>query len=322
MVRVKSVAAIVIALSLAGGPLAALAQTTGMVKGKVVDAKNQPVIDAKIVIEFKDAAGRQLETKTNKKGEYIQVGLQPGKYAVTASKEGVGTQTFDISVSIGQSADVNFTLSPTSGGDRPITAEEKAKLDKTNALFSEGVAAIKAQNFPEAVAKFGETTKLMPECAACFINLGIAHRAAGQLDQAEAAVKKAAALEPDKPDAYNELARIYTEQKKYNEAAEATAMAAKFGGGATGAGGGQSADQLFNQGVNYWNAGKYAEAKAAWEQAVKLKPDYSEAHYQLGLAALNTGDTATAKTAFETYLKLEPTGKHAEQVKAMLPQLK
>ena len=63
----------------------AFAQSTGMVKGKVTDAKNQPVEGAKIVIEYKEGVTRKFEVKTNKKGEYIQIGLQPGIYQITAS---------------------------------------------------------------------------------------------------------------------------------------------------------------------------------------------------------------------------------------------
>ena len=72
---------------------AASAQT-GMIKGKVVDPKNQPVVNAKITIEFTGGINRKMDTKTDKKGEFIQIGLQSGAYKVTASDEKLGTQTF------------------------------------------------------------------------------------------------------------------------------------------------------------------------------------------------------------------------------------
>jgi uncharacterized GH25 family protein len=79
--RAMSAIAVVIAMALAA-PV--LAQSTGMVKGKVVDAKGQPVEAAKITIEFTEGVSRKLETKTNKKGEFVQIGLMPGGYKVTA----------------------------------------------------------------------------------------------------------------------------------------------------------------------------------------------------------------------------------------------
>ena len=60
------------------------AQSTGMCKGKVVDRDGNPVEGAKITIAFKDGISRSYEVKTNKKGEYMQVGLSPGHYRVTA----------------------------------------------------------------------------------------------------------------------------------------------------------------------------------------------------------------------------------------------
>ena len=70
-----------------------MAQSTGMCKGKVVDAKNQPIEGAKVTIEFKEGINRRYEVKTNKKGEFMQIGLQPGQYKVTAEKQGIGVQS-------------------------------------------------------------------------------------------------------------------------------------------------------------------------------------------------------------------------------------
>ena len=70
----------------------ALAQ--GIVKGKVVDEKGQPVTDAKVTIQ---GPARNAETKTNNKGEYVQVGLQSGRYTVTVSKDKlVATQQVNV----------------------------------------------------------------------------------------------------------------------------------------------------------------------------------------------------------------------------------
>ena len=64
---IRGVLALVVALGLAAP---ATAQSTGMVKGKVVDAKGEPVEGAKVLIEFAEGASRKHETKTNKKGEF------------------------------------------------------------------------------------------------------------------------------------------------------------------------------------------------------------------------------------------------------------
>src|SRR5207245_1375793 len=122
------------------------AQTTGMVKGLVKDDKGQPVEGARITIEFTEGVNRKQETKTNKKGEFVQIGLQSGSYKITAEKEGIGSQSFDARVRIGQAAEVNFVLSKGSGP----TKEDLAKNAELKKTFEEGVVASKAGNLDEA----------------------------------------------------------------------------------------------------------------------------------------------------------------------------
>src|SRR5687768_5427148 len=78
-------------LALASG----VSAQTGMLKGKVVDVKDAPVEGAKVTITAKGMKNTR-EVKTNKKGEFVQIGLFPGEYSVTAEKDGdsgtVGTR--------------------------------------------------------------------------------------------------------------------------------------------------------------------------------------------------------------------------------------
>ena len=66
-----------------------------MLKGKVFDAKDAPVEGAKVTITAKGMKNSR-EVKTNKKGEFVQIGLFPGEYSITAEKDGdsgtVGTR--------------------------------------------------------------------------------------------------------------------------------------------------------------------------------------------------------------------------------------
>src|SRR5512147_90586 len=77
------------------------AAQTGSARGKVLDDKGQPVLDAKVTIEFMGGITRKFETKTNKKGEFMQVGMQPGPYRFTVAKEGFAPAMSEIRVSLG-----------------------------------------------------------------------------------------------------------------------------------------------------------------------------------------------------------------------------
>jgi Flp pilus assembly protein TadD len=309
---IRGVFALIVALGLTAP---ALAQSTGMVKGKVVDAKGQPVEGAKVLIEFAEGVNRKNETKTNKKGEFIQIGLFPGNYKVTASKEGVGAQTFEVRVRIAAAAEVNFQLSPQAG----MSEEDKKKTAAIQGALTTGEALIKEGKHDEAIAKFNEAIGLLPSCHVCYYYIGFANAQKQQHADAEAAYKKAIELKPDFVEAYNALAGVYNTQKKYDEALAISSKAAELAGAGGGAG---NASAIYNQGVTLWNAQKFPEAKAQFEKAVALDPNMAEAWYQLGMANLNTGDMNGAVVAFEGYLKAAPNGPRAAEAKTIISQLK
>jgi tetratricopeptide (TPR) repeat protein len=315
--RVLAAAVIAGALGLA---LPAFAQSTGMVKGKVTDGQKAPVEGAEVKIEAKDGVSRKFTVKTNKKGEFIQVGLQPGMYEITATKDKL-TASQQARIQLGGAEEVNLTLAAAGANGAPMSKEEAAYRK----AFDEGVAASKAGKNDEAVAKFQEALTARPDCYACQYNIGAGYAAKQDFEKAEGAFLAAAKLAPDSAEPYNALAGLYNSQKKYDKAAEMTAEATKRqggGGGATGAGGAASPETLYNQGVILWNAGKIAEAKGQFEAAVKAKPDYADAHYRLGMAYLNEGKLPEAGTEFEKYVELAPNGQWANDAKGFVAQLK
>ncbi|HOC16907.1 MAG TPA: tetratricopeptide repeat protein [Vicinamibacterales bacterium] len=295
------------------------AQSTGMLKGKVVDGENKPVDGAKVSISFLDGISRSYEVKTNKKGEFIQIGLPPGRYKVTAEKEKLGSQSFDARVRLGDAAEVNFALVPGSVG---LTKEDAAKAEAVKTLFEEGVAASRSNDYDTALAKFNEAITLLPSCYDCYYNIGFAQAQKKEYDKAEESFKKAIELKADYVEAYNGLATVYNAQKRFDDAQAASQKAAELAsaGGATGGGGG--VDALYNQGVIAWNAGKAEDAKKHFEEAIKLNPQHADSHYQLGMCYVNLGNLAEAAGMFEKYLTLAPEGQYAEQAKALVTQLK
>jgi tetratricopeptide (TPR) repeat protein len=297
----------------------ATAQSTGMIKGKVIDVKGLPVEAAVVTIEYKDGVSRTYTVKTNKKGEYTQIGLTPGNYKVTATKEKL-SQNFDARVRIGDTAEVDFKLDPAAGAS--ASKEEVAKIAAIKKLFDEGVAASRGGDNDAAIAKFNEAIVVMPSCYDCFYNVGYAYAQKKDYAKAEEAFKKSIELKADYVEAYNGLATIYNAQKKFEDAQAASQKAASLASAGGPAGGGGNVDALYNQGVIAWNAGKAEDAKKAFEDALKLDPKHANSLYQLGMCNINLGKMPEAATAFEAYLAAAPDGQFAAQVKAMLPQLK
>lgn len=312
-----STLAIVAALAMAA-PVAA--QSLGMVKGVVTDDKGQPVEGAKVTIEMTGGTGRRFESKSNKKGEFIQIGLSTGSYRVTAEKDKLGAAPVDVNVRIGQTAEANLVLSVASAATSKDAAARNAEVKK---IFDEGVALSSAGKHAEAVEKFNGAAAISPTCSECFNNIGFSYTQLKDWDKAEVAYKRATEIKADDAGAYSGLATVYNAQRKFDLAAEASAKAADLAGTLNAAGGATgSADAQYNQGVILWNAGKIPEAKKAFETAVAANPNHSEAHYQLGMVLVNEGNLAGATSEFEAYLKLSPEGPNAATAKALVAQLK
>jgi tetratricopeptide (TPR) repeat protein len=305
------VAAVLVALLV--GTSTAMAQAT-MIRGKVVDAKNQPVPGVTITIEGADSSGRKLTTKTDKKGEFVQLLTASGAYKVTASDPKIGTVSDMTKVSLGKASEMTIVLAPTTASN---DAAKGAELKK---VFEEGVAASRANNPDLAIEKFNAAIALAPQCFDCQFNIGVALMSKKDEKGAEEAWKKAIEMKPEYPEALNALSTLYNNQKRFDEAAAMSAKAAAAGGGA--AGGAGSADATFNQGIILWNQGKIAEAKTKFEETLKANPNHADAHYQYGMALLNEGKLQEAVAEFESYVKLVPEGQYATQAKGMIAQLK
>jgi tetratricopeptide (TPR) repeat protein len=295
----------------------ALAQSTGMVRGVVKDATGKPVDGAKINIDA-EANNRHFETKSDKKGEFIQIGLAPGAYKVTAEKDKVVSAPTPVSVRIAAGAPITLVLGA-GGGMSPEAAAKTAALKKT---FEEGVTASRAGNHDAAIASFQAAAELNPNCFDCYYNIAFSESQKKDYDKAEAAYKKAIELKADYAEAYSGLANVYNATRKFDQAAAASAKAMELSSSGTGAAGGGNADAMFNQGVILWNAGKVAEAKKQFEGAIAANPNHAESHYQLGMALVNEGDLAGAAKEFETYVTLAPTGPNAATAKGILATLK
>jgi len=315
--------------------IAAPAFAQGAIKGKVTDAQGQIVEGAAVAIENTDNGTKPVMTKTNKKGEYIQVGLSPGDYKITVTKDAmtaskkthVGLDMVALDIKLEAAGAAKAT------GSKEDVAKAKAKADAATAAFKDGVTLSNEGKTDEAIAKFNEVLAVIPNCAECYANIGTVQGMAKKYTEAEAAYKKAIELKPDFAEAYNGLANVYNAEKKFDLAAEASKKAMELiGTPAAGAGAAPGAapavaspSQVFNQGVILWNAGKIPEAKAQFEAAVKADPNMADARYWLGMSLVNAGTPEAMKEAkphFETYLKLAPTGQYADTAKAILASIK
>jgi tetratricopeptide (TPR) repeat protein len=238
----------------------AFAQSTGMVKGVVNDDKGQPVADAKVIIEMNGGTGRKFETKTNKKGEYIQIGLASGSYKVVAEKDKLGSAPATVQVRANTTQEANLMLAMASAS---ATNEAKAKNAAITKVFDEGVALSNAGQHDEAIAKFNEAITIIPTCYNCYNNIAFSYTAKKDYANAETAYKKSIEVKPDDAAAYVGLAGIYFNTGKAPEAKPLVEKAVSLDA--------SNADAHYIYGMTLV-AENPAKAKAEFEEFVKLAP--------------------------------------------------
>lgn len=322
LVRIVSVAALALVV-LSALPVAASAQLTAVMRGKVVDEKGTPQPNVEVKLEFLGDINREATTKTDKNGSFLRAGLAPGPWKVSAAKDGLVAVNPRVNLTLNGET-ITLTLgepkkAAASGMSQKEVEEANKKQATMEADFNAAKAAFEAGNFDAAIESLNKVIVALPTCAACYASVGDAYNKKGDLVEAEKAYLKSIELDPTKAPPYMALATIYNGQKKFDEAGKMSAKANEI---AEASGGGGDAGSVFNQGVILWNQSKAAEAQAQFEKATKLDPKMADAWYWLGMCFVNQNKLPEAKTPFQEYVKLAPTGQYAEQVKQMLTVIK
>lgn len=263
---------------------------TGGVRGKILDDKGQPIEAAQVKMEFQGGMNLTLETKTNKKGEFMQIGLRPGNWKFTYMKEGFQPFASPMRVSLGQATalpDIKMM---------PAQAAAGASGDEIKKAFGEAVSKLQAGDFDGAVAGFDALIAKNPTLAEAHYNKGFAQYQKKDYAAAEATLLKTLEVRADYPDARVLLSNIYTSQGLKDKAVEVMSSGANA----------SDPKQLFNLALALLNSGKNEEAVAAFLKIEAADPSHAETQYYLATAALNAGKTDECVTRLEKYLTLGP----------------
>ena len=331
MRRISSIVGTVAAVLLIS--LAGFAQIGGgEVQGKVLDRDGKPLQAA--VLRFENTGTHQIdEAKTNKNGGYSLSGLFQGKYKVILIVDGhaimVRGETVgdDIFVNDRQDVTVNFDMrkapSTPPPDVAPARAANKAKSDvekkadaEMRVAFNNGMTAMKAQNYDEAIKQFQLAVQKDATESAIFGNLGLAYLRTRKYDDAAAAFRKSLALNPGDAGVHASLSLALSESGKLGEAQQEVEEVAKLDPAKAGQG-------YYNLGAILLERGKSKEGVELFKKSIELDPTYALAYYQLGLAYFGSPDTIPlAIPALEKYLQLQPNGQNAEAAKQLLAAAK
>ena len=308
----------------------AVGQMTGTVKGKVLDADGKPLTDVTVVYQSIDS-GRKASIKTDKRGEYFSMGIQPGSYNLLVMRGDqllyqlknipvrLGTENvFDIDLAK-EKALIQSQVSPEEKKRQEALAKERDKVKGLNQKLGEAKTAQDAGNFDEAIRILTEASQVDSTHDIIFARLGEACLGGKKYPEAADAYRKAISI-ANKAEYHNNLAQALLKDRKTDEAIAEYNTAATLD--PTNAG-----MYFFNLGAVLTNQGKSDEAIAAFDKALAADPAKADAYYWKGVNLL--GKATTDKTgkmtapegtaeALNKYLELAPEGPYAAATKELL----
>jgi tetratricopeptide (TPR) repeat protein len=306
--------------AMAFAALTAFAQIT-TIEGDVKGVDGKPVEKAQVKIIRTDIKGN-YETKTNKKGHYLYMGLPMGKYNVECYVDGKKVDVVNnITTRPGDPIPVNFDLKSSQDTaasrnaemqkavetgqmskdlERQLSPEQKQAMEKQikdqsekmkknrelNDAFNAGMTAMQGKQWDAAVESFNKASQLDPTQQAVWAQLGEAYiqRAQGKTGaDFDDNINKALG-------AYQKSIELKPDDAaSHNNYALALAKAKKFPEMQTELKRAAELDPTnggkyyYNLGAILVNSGQNDAAGEAFKKAIELTPTYADAYYQYGV---------------------------------------
>jgi len=284
----------------------------GIARGKIVDSTGKGIADAAVEVEYQGEVPHHYELKTNKNGEFMQGGLDPGLYRFTASKEGYRATYLDERVDSSGTTLLPDILLKTND---EVAKEEGRPTSETMKKFAEAVKLVNDEKYAEAEAIFKEILAETPNVPEAHQNLAYVYAKQGKWAEAEASYLKALELRPDDNSFKAGLAAIYMQTGREDEAEALMSQAAEANP--------EDASAHFNRGIYLANTGKLEEAISEFENVLRLDPTNATAQFHIGTLLVGLGKTPEAVEHLEKYLSMNPTNKeNVATAQALINSLK
>jgi len=282
-----------------------LAVVQGTVKGVIKDKKGNLLEGAKVTVVSIQYSAVRYTLKTNAKGEYIQIGLQPDYYQIKAEKDGFLPAFTEKHVGIMEVVEVVLELEE----GKYFIGESPG--DKT---FKLGNDLFKAGKFEEAAEAYKAAIGKEPGEPVYHGNLGSSYLKLGNSEEALAAFRKMLEIQPESYSANKNIGEILGAMKKYEEALPYFRKASELSAA--------DPDAFYNLGACLINLQDLENAAAAFAKAKDLKPDHALAYYQLGMIYVNQNKKPEAIQNLEKFVELVPEDPNASVARQVLAFLK
>jgi tetratricopeptide (TPR) repeat protein len=332
------------------------AQAQATIKGMVKDQAGKPMEGATVQFVCIET-GHKYAPKTNKKGEYFYMGIDPiaRHYDITITdKDGQTVYTekkrlitgddfangldFDLAKIAAKQATQLTEEQKKAVKEQEEIKQENVKIGSLNDMLAAAKTAQDAGNYDQAVSLLQQAVQADATRDIIWSRLGDAERLAAakaadkdarskEYQDAIQSYQKAIAIKQEKPsgstvnigDYYNNMADAYYKGGNVQEAINAyqQAIQANPAGAAT---------YYYNLGAVYTNTNQADKAIEAFDKCIQADPTRADAYYLKGTALIQKATLKDDKVvappgtaeAFNKYLELQPTGPYADLAKQML----
>ena len=150
----------------------------------------------------------------------------------------------------------------------------------------------------QALFESSQLLERFPNSVVLYNIAGASNAGLMQFDAAINNYKKALKINPDYPDAYNNMGNALKDKGDLEAAIESYKQALKIKP--------DYAEAYYNMGIALKGKGDLEAAIESYKQALKIKPDYAEAYNNMGSALNDKGDLEAAIESYKQALKIKP----------------
>jgi cytochrome c-type biogenesis protein CcmH/NrfG len=291
------------------------------ISGEVDSDDKIPGLD-NIRVDLTAFAGGLVSTTFTDGGRFEFENVRPGSYIVVAQKDGYQPSSQGVNVFQGDAIGVFLALKHIDtpeprapGGGATVSARELKIPGKARDALQKGMELDAKSDFSGGLKQFQRAIQVYPDYYEAYAQMGLVYMHMNDAADSEQALRKSADMSEDHyVDALYLLASLWSNSERFADAEK-------------------EARKAVDLNANSWQAnselsrallglGRFDDAEASANAAVKLKPDVSTLYLLLANIHEQQGNDPALLDNLENYLKLAPKGPFADQARAQRDELK
>lgn len=322
-----------LAVLCAAGPAGAAQPPANGLSGVVRSERGEALPGAMVVAENREATPHMFTTTTDQAGTFVFVGVQPGRWNVSASAAGYLLSQQVVQVSRGRGRAVTLTLkkglwtvpdsdrepTPDKGGSRGEDVKNPSGLTGVNlsrlqTSLRNADTLLAARQYDQAIAAYQDVLKQAPALTLVNLQIAEAWRMKKDYDRAIDSCRAVLATDAGNSDAMEAIGLVELERGRPDAAEEMLAAALRHGA--------RGRSTLCALGDVKAAQGQLDDAAEWYRKSSAADPGWSTPILKLGLLAARREDREAAISFLEKVIRMAPDSQDAADAARALRELK